>query len=173
MEGESKGTDAKRNFILQQGFPEPPPGSCPLRFSGLMFQPRVVGSIVLLALVLQSPAIFLILSGVLWWSALFPRWNPFDAIYNRTFGSRAGAMALGPAPLPRRFSQGMAASFMSGIGLLLLFQKGTAALVLEAMLLVALVALNLGRFCLGSFVFHLIRGDAGFAVRTLPWKRDA
>jgi hypothetical protein len=74
--------DAKRNFILQQGLDSPVEESCPIRFSALMFQPRVVGSIVLLAVVLQSPTIFLILSGVLWWSALLPRLNPFDAVYN-------------------------------------------------------------------------------------------
>lgn len=171
MDGERKGFDAKRNFILQQGLPEPYPESCPLRFSGLMFQPRAVGSVVLLALVLQSPAIFLTLSGILWWSALIPRWNPFDALYNRMFGSRPGGMVLEPAPPPRRFSQAMAASFMLAIGLLLHFRIEGAALVLEALLLAALAALNFGFFCLGSFVFHLIRGDAGFAMRTLPWRR--
>ncbi|MCA1612435.1 MAG: hypothetical protein ABR610_06380 [Thermoanaerobaculia bacterium] len=30
-----------------------------------------------------------------------------------------------------------------------------------------------GGFCLGSFVFHLIRGRGKFAKRTLPWARGA
>jgi hypothetical protein len=39
----SGGTDAKRNFILQQGLCEPDAGSCPLQYSALLFQPRLVG----------------------------------------------------------------------------------------------------------------------------------
>ncbi|MGB7971110.1 MAG: DUF4395 family protein [Candidatus Deferrimicrobiaceae bacterium] len=121
MEGNGKNYHAERNFILQQGLSAPPAESCPLRLSALMFQPRIVGTVVLAAVLLQSPAIFLALSGVLWWSALFPRWNPFDALYNRTFGARPAALRLSAAPAPRRFSQGMAGSFALAIGGSLLF----------------------------------------------------
>jgi hypothetical protein len=43
---------------------------------------------------------------------------------------------------------------------------------LEGLLLLAVAALVFGRFCLGSFVYHVVRGHAAFAVRTLPWARD-
>ncbi len=33
-------------------------------------------------------------------------------------------------------------------------------------------ALIFGKFCLGSYVFHLLRGEAAFANRTLPWVRS-
>jgi hypothetical protein len=173
MEGESKSPDPKWNFILQQGLNAPAQESCPVRFSSLMFQPRVVGSVLLLAVFLQSPAIFLVLSGVLWWNVLFPSLNPFDAIYNRTLGTRPGAVRLEPAPFPRRFAQGMAGSFALGIGMLLLLQLGTAALVLQVLLLTALAALIFGRFCLGSFLYYLLRGRSDFAIGTLPWKPGA
>jgi hypothetical protein len=39
----------------------------------------------------------------------------------------------------------------------------------EYVLAAALVALFFGKFCLGSYLFHLLRGDAAFANRTLPW----
>jgi hypothetical protein len=135
-----------------------------------MFQPRLVGSFILLAVILQSPAIFLALSGILWWNALIPRRNPFDAVYNRTLANRPGAVRLEPAPPPRRFAQGMAGSFALAIGVLLLLQLGAAALVLQVLLLAALAALIFGRFCLGSFLYHLLRGRSDFAVGTLPWK---
>ena len=64
----------------------------------------------------------------------------------------------------------MAGTFALGIGIALSRGWGTTALVLEVLLIVALVALLLGGFCLGSFIFHLIRGHASFARRTLPWK---
>jgi hypothetical protein len=165
--------DAKRNFILQQGLDAPAEESCPVRFSALMFQPRVVGAIALLAVVLQSPTIFLILSGILWWSALLPRLNPFDAVYNRTLGARPGAVRLSPAQPPRRLAQGMAGSFALAIGVLLVLGMGAAAFVVQAMLLAALAALLFGRFCLGSFFYHILRGSFEFAMNTLPWKPGA
>ncbi len=170
MAGESKDRDPRGNFILQQGLAAPDRENCPVRFSALMFQPRVVGSILLLAVILQSPAIFLALSGILWWNVLVPRLNPFDAIYNRILGNRPGAVRLEPAPKPRRFAQGMAGSFALAIGVLLLLRQGTAALVLQVLLLSALAALVFGRFCLGSFLYHLLRGRSDFAIGTLPWK---
>lgn len=170
MESKSIRPDSRRNFILQQGLDAPVRESCPVRFSALMFQPRLVGLVVLLAVVLQSSAIFLVLSAVLWWNVLLPRSNPFDAVYNRTLGARPGAVPLSPAPAPRRFAQGMAGSFMLAAGLLLLFGMGTAAIVVQSLLLVALAALIFGRFCLGSFLYYLFRGDTEYAVKTLPWK---
>lgn len=170
MEGGSIRPDPRRNFILQQGLDAPARESCPVRFSALMFQPRVVGLLVLLAVVFQSSGIFLALSAVLWWNVLLPRYNPFDAVFNRTLGARPGGVPLSPAPAPRRFAQGMAGSFMLAAGLLLLLGMGTAAVVVQSLLLLALAALIFGRFCLGSFLYYLFRGDTEFAVKTLPWK---
>jgi hypothetical protein len=104
MAGGSEIPDSRRNFILQQGLDTPAQESCPARFSALMFQPRLVGSFTLLAVILQSPAIFLVLSGILWWNAFLPRRNPFDAVYNRTLARRPGAVRLEPSPPPRRSS---------------------------------------------------------------------
>ena len=48
-----------------------------------------------------------------------------------------------------------------------------AALVLEGFFMVAVGALLFGGFCFGSFLFHLLRGRADFARRTLPWATGA
>lgn len=170
MAGGSEYPDSRRNFILQQGLDAPAQESCPVRFSALMFQPRLIGLFVLLAVILQSPAIFLVLSGILWWNVLIPRLNLFDLVHNLTLANRPGAVRLDPAPPPRRFAQGMAGSFALAIGVLLLLQLGTVALVLQVLLLAALAALIFGRFCLGSFLYHLLRGRSDFAIGTLPWK---
>ncbi len=161
----------ERNFILQQGFEEPAAQTCHLRYSALAFQPRVVALMLLAGLVLQSPLVFLALAAVLWWGALLPQWNLFDAVYNRTAGSRPGAMRLGPAPAPRRFAQGMAGSFALLIGVALLLDWRVLAYVLEAFLALAVIALVFGRFCLGSFLYHVLMGQWEFARRTLPWTR--
>lgn len=162
----------KRNFILQQGFPEPAAASCPVQYSALLFQPRLVGLVVLAAVALQDPRIFLALAAVLWWSALVPRLNPFDALYNRTLALRPGGVALPRAPAPRRFAQGMAGTFALAIGITLMLGWKVIALALQGLLILALGALALGGFCLGSFIFHLLRGRSSFARRTLPWASD-
>lgn len=51
------------------------------------------------------------------------------------------------------------------------FSAGPSASILEALMLGALAALVFGRFCLGSFIFHLVRGQGEFARSTLPWQR--
>ena len=173
MESTSGVANVKRNFILQQGLPEPPTASCPLQYSALLFQPRLVALVVLVAVLLKSALIFLALAGVLWWSALFPRWNPFDALYNRIVAARTGRIPLSPAPGPRRFAQGMAGTFALGIGASLLMGWHLTAIILEAILVLAVGALVFGSFCLGSFVFHLLLGRLGFAKRTLPWASGA
>lgn len=163
---------AERHFILQQGFPEPPREACAIQYHSLVFQPRIVGLVVLAGVLFQSPALFLALGAILWGSALRPRLNPFDAIYNATAGARPGAVRLSPAPAPRRFSQGMAGTFALSIGTFLLLEWRLAAYVAEALMLTAVAAIVFGRFCLGSFIYFLVRGEADFARRTLPWRRD-
>src|SRR5712692_4277870 len=163
----------KRNFILQQGFSEPATASCPVQYSALLFQPRLVGLVVIVAVALQEQRIFLVLAAVLWWSAVVPRLNPFDALYNRTLALRPGGAALPPAPGPRRFAQGMAGTFALAIGISLALGWKVLALALQGLLIVAVGALVFGGFCLGSFVFHLLSGRATFAKRTLPWARGA
>jgi hypothetical protein len=165
-------SDVQFNFVRQQGFEGTTAATCGAQFPALMFQPRVTGVFVLVAVVLQAPLLFLALSARLWWNALVPALNPFDAVYDRVV-ARKGMPLLTPAPGPRRFAQGMAATFMLLIGVSLLAGALVAAWVLQALLLVALGALIFGGFCLGSFLFHLLRGQAAFAMRTLPWSRGA
>ena len=163
--------DLERNFILQQGLEDPVPKDTHRRFEALLFQPRLVGLVVLAGIAFQSPAVFLSLWAVLWWSALLPRLNPFDALYRLTLGARPGAIRLGSAPAPRRFAQGMAGTFALAIGAMLRLEWFIAAYVLEGFLGAAIAALIFGRFCLGSYIYHLLRGNIEFAGKTLPWSR--
>jgi len=159
----------KRNFILQQGFEDPAPAVCPRQYSALLFQPRVVFLWVVAGILFQSPAVFAALCAVLWWGALFPKLNLFDALYNRTIGSRPGAFPVSPAPTPRRFAQTMAGAFALTTALLIHGGFNLAAYVVEAIFLAAVLALAIGGFCLGSFVYHVLCGHGRFARQTLPW----
>ena len=160
--------DSRRNFILQQGLCDPAAGSSPRLYSALLFQPRVIAVWAILATIFQSRYAFFALGALLWWNVLLPRFNPFDAIYNAIFGRRSGMM-LEPAPVPRRFAQSIAGSFALAIGLALTFGWRTTAYVLEGFLFLALAMLILAGFCLGSFIYHLVRGKLNFACKTLPW----
>lgn len=162
---------AAANFVKQQGFPDTPESSCGARFKALSFQPMAMAPIILIGIVFQSAIVFLALSALQWWNSLLPRWNVFDAIHNSLFAGRPGVEKLTPAPAPRRFSMGMAASFMLGIGVSLLAGWTTAAIVLQVFLVVALSAILLGKFCMGSYIYHLLRGEVEFANRTLPWAK--
>ena len=162
---------AVRNFMKQQGFAEEPEALCEMHFAGLYFQPRIVGSLVLVAIIFQSPVLFFILSALLWWNVLFPEWNPFELIYNRMIAAPRERPALTPAPLPRRFAQGMAAGFMLFAGIALVGAWTAVAWIFEAFLVIAFAALLFGKFCLGAYVYHVLRGQKALANATLPWTR--
>jgi hypothetical protein len=160
-----------RNFMKQQGFPQESEPLCDMHFAGLYFQPRMVGPLVLVAIALRSPLLFLALSAVLWWNVVFPEWNPFEVFYNRVIAAPRNKPTLAPAPAPRRFAQGMAAGFMLLAAIALLEGWPVTAWVLEAFLVIAFAALLFGKFCLGAYVYHLLRGQSDFANATLPWAR--
>ena len=160
-----------RNFMKQQGFVEEADSVCNMHFSGLYFQPRIMGPLVVVAIVLQSPVFFFVLSAMLWWNVAFPKWNPFETFYNRVIAGPRGKTLLAPAPAPRAFAQGMAAAFLLLAGAALLAGWTMAAWILEAFLVIAFAALLFGKFCLGAYVYHLLRGKFAFANSTLPWAR--
>jgi hypothetical protein len=166
---------AVANFMKQQGFAEEPPDACDMHFEGLYFQPRIVFPTVILAILLQtvstawSAALHVAISAVLWWNTLLPARNPFEVAYNRFIAEPRGRAPLVPAPGPRRMAQGMAAAFNLGAGLALLHGLMPLAWVLQAMLVVAFSALLFGSFCLGAYVYHLLKGRVAFANSTLPW----
>ena len=161
------------NFMKQQGFTQEPPDRADLRFKGLQFQPIIVGLMMLVAILTQSPAIFLLLSALLWLNVLVPAANPFEQIYNRVVARPRGRPPLTAAPGPRRFAQGMAAVFMLAAGLTLLQGWRTASYVFQGLIVVAFAALLLGKFCLGAYIYHLLKGNAALANGTCPWSDSA
>lgn len=163
---------AERQFVRQQGFPDASVGSCEYQYPALMFQPRVLAMVIVLGVALQSPGVWLILAALLWWNALVPAKNPFDAIYNSVAARPQKLPSLQPAPGPRRFSQAIAGTLSAGAALCLFAGSRVGAWIFEGVLVVAVAALVVGRFCIGSYFFHLLRGDVVFAHRTLPWSKS-
>lgn len=159
------------NFIRQQGFRDASPEACVIQYPALMWQPRAIGILVLAGLALQWWPYFLALGAILWWGALLPRLNVFDLLYNRIVARPRGLSPLRPAPPPRRFAQTVAGAFMLGIAVSLALGAKPIAWILEGLLVAALAALIFGRFCMGSYLYHLFTGRAAYANKTLPWSR--
>jgi len=165
-------SSAVRNFMKQQGFAEEPAAVCDMHFAGLYFQPGIVGPLVVVAILLHSPVLFLILSAVLWWNVAVPEWNPFELFYNSAVAKPRGWPQLTPAPPPRRFAQGMAAAFMLITAAALLEGWVVTGRIFEAFLVIAFSALLFGKFCLGAYIYLIFRGEIALANRTLPWVRS-
>ena len=156
---------SKLEFICEQGFPA---GAADDRlYSALMLQPRIVGGVVALGILLQRPEIFLTLSAMLWWSTLVPTRSIFDAIYNYAVASPRNLPTLGVAPAPRRFAQGMAGSVALAIGSALLVGATVTAWFLEGVLAVAVVKAVFGNSCFGAYVYHVLRRQFSGA-RSVP-----
>src|SRR3989442_5967073 len=100
---------AVMNFMKQQGFTQEPPDRAALRFKGVQFQPTIVGAMMLVAVLTQSPAIFLLVSALFWLNGLLPAANPVENFYNRFVSRQRGRPPLTPAPGPPRFGHGLSA----------------------------------------------------------------
>ena len=88
---------AKWNFVRQQGFKDASPEACVYQYPALMWQPRAIGSLVLVGLVFQAWPYFLALWVLLWWNVALPRLNLFDALYNHVVAKPEGAAPARPS----------------------------------------------------------------------------
>ena len=158
-------------FMAQQGFGDEEPSRRRWHFLALQFQPVALGLLVLIGIISQSQGLFFLLAAVLVWNVALPQLNIFERIYDWVVAIPMSKPKLEPAPPPRRFAQGMAATFMAMTGLSLALGWMIAAWVFEAFLVVALVALIAGRFCMGSYIFHTLQGRRDFANATCPWSK--
>ena len=147
--------ESQVRFIRQQGLATEDADE--QLYSALMLQPRAIGVIAALGIVVQSPVVFLVLSGVLLGSALVPTRNPFDAFYNRVVARPRMLPPLGIAPAPRRFAMSMAGTVALTIGLTLLAGASMTAWFFQALFAVAAVQVVFADVCGAANVFNLVR----------------
>lgn len=158
-------------FLQQQGFKSFSENDAGYRVLSLQFQPTIVGSLVFIATIFQSWLLFLAISIVLWINVLIPKANPFENLYNRFLIRDNAKPKITEAPGPRRFAQAMAALFSLGAAFSILTSWDQAAYLFEGMLILAFSALLFAKFCLGSYLYFLLKGKPGFANATCPWSR--
>jgi hypothetical protein len=147
--------DSQIRFIRQQGFSGKNfPDSL---YTALMLQPRMVGCLAAVGILLQSAWLFLALSAVLWWSALVPTRNPFDAIYNHVVAYRRGLPPLGPAPTPRRFAAAEGGTIALAIGVALVAGATITAWIIEGALIGGVISAVFADFCVPAYTYYLLR----------------
>jgi hypothetical protein len=146
--------NSRIQFIRSLGYLGPEPDDH--LYSALMLQPRMVGVVTAISVLLQAPWLFLALSVALGWSALIPTRSLFDAIYNQVVARPRGFPRLTPAPAPRRFAGGLAALFTLAVGVALLSEAWTLAWVLEALTGIAVASVVFGRSCAGAELYLVL-----------------
>ena len=144
---------SRRQFIDEQGFSG---AASPSLYNALMFQPRAVGAWLAAGVIVQSAWWFAALAAILWWSALVPAHNPFDALYNTAIARRVGVTRLASGTAPRRFSAALAGTMALAIAAALGLEAAVTARVLEAVFVVAVAAVLAARFCAGAWLYRAV-----------------
>jgi hypothetical protein len=165
-------SSAEYRFMQQQGFKVSDEISTKRHFRSLLFQPTIVGSTLLLAIVFQLASLFLLLGLILWFNSLLPKANPFERLYDKMIGRSKNYPDLPPAPMPRRFMQGMAGTLMLITGFFILIGWTITAYITESFIAIAFILLLFGKFCVGAYIYHLLNGNITFANATCPWSKS-
>ena len=119
------------------------------------FKPAVCAAVAVVAVVTQSLPVALL--GVLlgYWAAFFPG-HPADVVYRGVLQPLLHAPDLGPDPAPRRFACGMAATLLLIGALGWAAGLATVGQIFVGVTALSLLALVVGGFCTGSFVYWLV-----------------
>ena len=160
------------NFERQQGFADAPAQGCELRFRALVWQPRIMLALIFAGWLLETGWYFVGLGLVLWWGAFVPRLNVFDLAYNALVARRRGLPAAPVAPAPRRFAMFLAGGLSISGGLAHLAGRPALGWMPIGVLVLAIAAIVFAKFCFGSYLYHVIRGQLAYAHRTMPWSRS-
>ena len=161
--------EKKYQFMKQQGFQADRTRATESHFDLLLFQPILVGSAVVVAIVFQSSVLFMVLGGILWFNTIFPGLNPFERFLDLVTGKTEKRIPLPPAPAPRRFMQGMAGTLMLLVAVSMSQGYTYLAYALQGFVAVAFSLLLFGKFCVGAYIYHVLTGNTKFANQTCPW----
>ncbi|HET6348735.1 MAG TPA: DUF4395 family protein [Candidatus Krumholzibacteria bacterium] len=164
---------AEQKFVHGQGFYDSNADACGVRYPALMFQPRAILVLVLVARLFATGWVFVGLAALLAWCALVPQLNPFDAIYYHLVTKRSQEPRVPPAPAPRRFTQSLGSAMLLAVGILMIKGRDLAAWRLFGLTVLMMSVLVFGRFCMGSFLYFIFTGQLQRANRMLPWSKSA
>jgi hypothetical protein len=116
---------------------------------GLRFSTGLCLSLVVVALVLESPVMLFVLSGI-GLAAGFSAHHPFDYVWNQGVRRLFGGPELPPNPPRRRHAFKIATAWLLVVGILFAVGAATAGLVLGGLLVVACATVTTTNLCLPS-----------------------
>ncbi len=148
-------TDAVRSRLLLQGFACDTDPRVAASARWLRFTPAMSTLCVITGTVLRSPT-------VLWSFAVIAGlgaagWNVFDKLFNAIVRRWVRAAPLPPNPAPRRFAMAVAAAWSAVASALMAIGLNSAGVAAGIALAVAGAAVATTHFCLGSWLYHLMR----------------
>ncbi len=124
----------------------------------LRFAPGVGTILIVVGLVLQSPAFLAIGAIVPLSGALFPRGMILDLIYNLGIRRLFGRPALPPTPTPRRFSYLLSTVLLVGSAVSFLYGLSLVGIILGGAVALGGIMLTTTHWCLGSWIYRLFFG---------------
>jgi hypothetical protein len=148
-------TEAVRLRLMLQGFACDTDPRVAASARWLRFTPALSTLCIITGTALRSPT-------VLWGFAIIAAigaagWNVFDALFNALVRRWVRAGRLPPNPAPRRFAMAVAAVWSAGAGWLMTIGSGWAGVAAGSALAVAGATVATTHFCLGSWLYHLLR----------------
>jgi hypothetical protein len=147
----------KRN-LTSQGFSIGEEAEAVALSRAARFQPATTLLLVIAGLLLPAGQIawFGTLAVLGWLAVAWPKVNVFDRLWGLVVTPLIGWPGLGPPPAPRRFSQGMAATFLTLVTTFFALGWPNAALGTGVVMCVAAAAVTFGDLCLGSMIYQAL-----------------
>lgn len=148
-------TEAVRLRLMLQGFACDTDPRVAESARWLRFTPALCTLCIIAGTALRSPT-------VLWSFAILAAigaagWSVFDELFNALVRHWVRAERLLPSPAPRRFAMAVAAVWSAGAGWLMTIGLGWAGVAAGSALAVAGATVATTHFCLGSWLYHLLR----------------
>jgi uncharacterized protein DUF4395 len=148
-------SNAMRSRLMLQGFACDTDPRVAASARWLRFTPALSTLCIIAGAALQSPTVLWIFAII---SAIGAAgWNVFDALFNALVRDWVHAPRLPPNPAPRRFAMAVAAVWSAGAGWLMAIGLVWAGVAAAGALAVAAATVATTHFCLGSWLYHLLR----------------
>jgi hypothetical protein len=126
----------------------------------LRFTPALATGLIVIGLILQSPAWLASMALVAFSGAVLPRGMVIDLTYNLGVRHLFGAPPLPSTPRPRRFSYLLSTVLLMGSAVSFYYGASVLALILGGLVVAGGTVLATTLWCLGSWWYTLIFGRA-------------
>ena len=148
-------TEAVRSRLMLQGFVCDTDPRVAAAAPWLRFTPALSTLWIITGTVLRSPTLLWSFAAIAGVGAA--GWNMFDALFAAVVRRWVRAPRLPPNPAPRRFAMGIASVWSAGAGALMAIGIGWGGVAAGIALALAGITVATTHFCLGSWLYHLLR----------------